>query len=208
MPEGNNLNYNARCNFLYYWIGDLLFKNVTDPDIVPNTLNSICKYIKSTYLKEKDKVICETIDKNKFNRRKLIFDYWQDYNAIKSLLQSSKSECEPKYRDYLNGIVNAYNTLNTNCTNPANKNNPYCEEFNIPSILGVVGLPTMVFLLYKYTSIFSDLRNTLFGGNNNSRIKRRERSTGRHHFENTLTEGASTFDSSENGSTSEYSTLA
>ncbi|ANQ05869.1 KIR protein [Plasmodium coatneyi] len=50
--------------------------------------------------------------------------------------------------------------------------------FAIPaasSILGIVGLPSIIFLLYKYTSIFSGIRGTLSGGNNSR--KREGRST-------------------------------
>ncbi|ANQ07361.1 KIR-like CYIR protein [Plasmodium coatneyi] len=129
MPEGNNLNYNERCNFLYYWIGDFLFGELgDDAEIVMDLLNSICKYIKSTYPKEKDKVICETIDKDKFKRRKLIFDYWHDYTTLKGLISKSGDNCTSKYGIYLGTVEQAYSGIQKFCQ--SNQTDPYCSEFN------------------------------------------------------------------------------
>ncbi|CAA9986293.1 KIR protein [Plasmodium knowlesi strain H] len=56
-----------------------------------------------------------------------------------------------------------------------------------------VALPTIGFFLYKYTDVFSGIKNSLFGGSNRNRGRGR-RSTFRHsnqHFEDTLTENDS-----------------
>ncbi|ANQ10065.1 KIR protein [Plasmodium coatneyi] len=85
----------------------------------------------------------------------------------------------------------------------------------VSSALSVVGLPALGFLLYKYTNLFSDLRNNLLRSNDNiSRIRRKKRATTTtiEHNIDTLTEsdsiittdstlGDSTFESTINDST-------
>ncbi|ANQ07140.1 Variable surface protein Vir7-like protein [Plasmodium coatneyi] len=129
MDKSGQPLYGQRCNFLYYWIGDFLFRNVEDATMVPVTLSLICRNIKTTYLSERHGLICETTEKELFNNRKLIFDYWQDYKTIQSLMKSSDSNCNATYGSYLQSIVAAYNSVNANCTDPANSKGPYCTKF-------------------------------------------------------------------------------
>ncbi|ANQ06791.1 KIR protein [Plasmodium coatneyi] len=73
----------------------------------------------------------------------------------------------------------------------------------VSSIFGVMGLPMTAFFLYKYNLLPSGIQN--FFGNNSSGNRRNRRkgksTTGRHHFDNTFTEGTSTYDSATNVST-------
>ncbi|ANQ06121.1 Variable surface protein Vir7-like protein [Plasmodium coatneyi] len=128
MTEQDNL-YEERWNFFYYWIGDLLFKNPENVDMVPTTLNLICKYMNINHKEEGCEIICDsTIEKDEINHRKTIFDYWQDYNDLHVLLQDSGSNCDQQYGKYLEKVGSAYRKVYEFCRSRGS--DPYCSEFN------------------------------------------------------------------------------
>ncbi|CAA9986409.1 KIR protein [Plasmodium knowlesi strain H] len=63
----------------------------------------------------------------------------------------------------------------------------------VSSAVGLIGLPTVAFALYKYTDVFDGIKKSLFGGSNNTRGRSMERrSIGRRqHFDDTFTENDS-----------------
>ncbi|ANQ06106.1 KIR protein [Plasmodium coatneyi] len=146
---------------------------------------------------------------------------------------SSEPQCADKYHGYLQKVLPTYEYMSIKCPKEKDNNEKWCMDFqkmanqhsydellqlkcslkhtpectNITAaILGTltsIGLPVLSFFLYKYNLLPSSFFNK-FGKNSGRRSTRRGRSTGRHHFDDTFTEGDTSTtlgDSTENDST-------
>ncbi|ANQ06879.1 KIR protein [Plasmodium coatneyi] len=144
--------------------------------------------------------------------------------------QAPDPKCTTEYASYLGRVVSAYKDMNAECKGE-NKNG-WCTDFksmtdertyeellhlkcslkytsectNITAaILGTltsISLPAAALLLYKYTSLFNGISNTLFGGGGGSSNRRKARSIIHHKLNTSLSEDdRSTLDDSTYDST-------
>ncbi|ANQ07535.1 KIR protein [Plasmodium coatneyi] len=197
--QKNSMNtyYKDRCNFLFFWIGELLSANLDD-SLLPTIMQLICTELKKWYAKNECKIICTHAKKDLFLKRKVIFDYKHDCSVIQTAILSKDSTCAATYGPYLDAIIRIYTEVKYDCeTASSSANDPYCKEFvkwfeygndpenlksqcessqeyrgpkpdpeghsqGVPSptaavvpaavstVFGVLGIPTITFLLYKF----------------------------------------------------------
>ncbi|ANQ08280.1 Uncharacterized protein PCOAH_00023470 [Plasmodium coatneyi] len=230
-----------RCTALYHFIGSLL-PNHSNTNGFSQQMNKIYSELNMNYSPKNcslDDGGCFNDSKIPFPERKTIFDYWQDYSQLQSLIKDSEqSSCGQKYREYLDAADSAYQSINGTCTStntgtPPTPNDIFCTEFNskfnttarsdsgsgsikkpseliselepklqlqqqqqqqqqpqppqlpfpaggpparrggdassvVPGAvsggLAAIGLPAVLFFLYKYTNLFSGIGGTLFSG--------------------------------------------
>ncbi|SCA60826.1 VIR protein [Plasmodium vivax] len=119
---------NDICNFLYYWLGNILLKNL-DPKLL--FIEVILKLF--TILKnDSNENICKLLythnDEDFFKKIKLIFDYTEDYVNYEINLSKHSSFCNEEYHSYLKKYVETYKELYNKCILEG-KNDIYCEAF-------------------------------------------------------------------------------
>ncbi|SCA60829.1 VIR protein [Plasmodium vivax] len=117
------------CKYFYYWLGDVLLKNINNQNFTSAYLISLYSIINSAGLGK----ICDPlnyyIDKDIFKNNKLIFDYSEDYENYKLDLNKPNPLCNKSYQEYLQTYVNKYNILYGYCKVEGH-NDSYCTEFN------------------------------------------------------------------------------
>ncbi|SBT86060.1 PIR protein [Plasmodium malariae] len=121
--EGDECN--KQYHNLYYWLGNELFNKLEEDSfskvigILEDVSNVFsgggrckCKFFKN-------------INKEKFEKMKIVFDYCKDHEKIEKTLELYKKTCDSKFNDYLVKANSAYNEI-YNCTE--NNSEPYCYE--------------------------------------------------------------------------------
>ncbi|KMZ96361.1 hypothetical protein PVNG_06231 [Plasmodium vivax North Korean] len=131
--HGNNFQDESDediCNFLYYWLGDILYDKII-PMIHFDTVISKIFYI----LKYRNGKNCTAptyyniIEKKYFNDIKLLFDYSKDYDTYKEQISSNNMLCNEKYNEYLQKYVKTYKNFQSECQNKP-RSPRYCNAFN------------------------------------------------------------------------------
>ncbi|KMZ96383.1 hypothetical protein PVNG_06339, partial [Plasmodium vivax North Korean] len=93
------------CKYFYYWLGDVLLKNINNQNFTSAYLISLYSIINSAGLGK----ICDPlnyyIDKDIFKNNKLIFDYSEDYENYKLDLNKPNPLCNKSYQEYLQTYI-------------------------------------------------------------------------------------------------------
>ncbi|ANQ05752.1 KIR protein [Plasmodium coatneyi] len=119
--------YSDRCNFLFFWIGELLSKSLDDI-LFSTIVQLICTELEKWYTTNGCKILCTSANKDLFLKRKTIFDYYHDNSVILTAILSKDSNCVTKYVPYLEKILPIYNEVKDDCDGNS-KTDPYCKEF-------------------------------------------------------------------------------
>ncbi|ANQ05730.1 Uncharacterized protein PCOAH_00000930 [Plasmodium coatneyi] len=163
------------CSWFYYWLGNKVHKGTYSgkfSDVMNNVYSALNEVLPGGYCR-----ITETnVNKENFEEKMRMFEYRQDYEPKKEQLQIYHKFCDSGYRDEAKS-TQTFSNVNLQCKNDANSK--YCTKFEktyedyckkeassglvctppptaaasattiVSSILGVVGLPTIAFFLYK-----------------------------------------------------------
>ncbi|ANQ10456.1 KIR protein [Plasmodium coatneyi] len=121
-----------RCSFLYHFIGSLLPKN---SDIGQRFSAHMEKIYDDLSINGSPKNCSIDYYSNgtniPFPHRKTIFDYWHNYEKLKTLIGTSgQSECGQKYKIYLDAADSAYNDIRGRCDSTTPTKDVFCTEFN------------------------------------------------------------------------------
>ncbi|KMZ77195.1 hypothetical protein PVIIG_06345 [Plasmodium vivax India VII] len=116
------------CNFLYFWLGNMLFSNLKDTKFVSEVIIRLYQRLNEN----PNQSVCDiphiSMQEKDFQRIKLIFDYSQDYYNYKLDLASYNPPCNGEYRKYLTTYVDNYKHLYKECIEQ-NQRHSYCTEF-------------------------------------------------------------------------------
>ncbi|ANQ11037.1 KIR protein [Plasmodium coatneyi] len=130
-------NYSL-CHFLYYWLGDLVWKsnggnNVTDGSKFSQIMHKIYEALPEfgvsencTLLYKDEDTNTTHLDKTIFGYRKTVFDFTFDYKGIKGKLKKFDNSCDEKYYGHLDQACKAFETVSKDCNS---KQSSYCKEF-------------------------------------------------------------------------------
>ncbi|CAA9987566.1 KIR protein [Plasmodium knowlesi strain H] len=128
MPERKGAAYDTdRCNFLYYWVGGELLGKLGNEQWTA-AIQDIPSVLQEFFNEGTCKIIDEqNIDRNTFNKRKVLYEYYHDQSVIWTEVLSPGSACASKYGKYLGDIISVYREVQQDC----NKNamDPYCVWF-------------------------------------------------------------------------------
>ncbi|ANQ11068.1 KIR protein, partial [Plasmodium coatneyi] len=128
MQEGDS-PYSRRYNFLYYYMGDILWKYVTDDTLFLGIMSLICDKIKEMCNKQGCMLTCGTVNKDLFSSRKTVFDYYHDYGTLKNLLPSIEPTCVPECGEHIQKITEACSAMKEKCPYTSNSGDSYCNWF-------------------------------------------------------------------------------
>ncbi|SBT00893.1 PIR Superfamily Protein, partial [Plasmodium malariae] len=115
-----------KCRNLYYWLGNELLLNKIEENVFLEVIGMLIEFSNALYERYKCKCIFFTdVNKEKFEKMKIVYDYCIDYDNIKGTLEGHNNKCTKEFNDYLLKANSAYNEI-YNCT----KNNPemYCMQ--------------------------------------------------------------------------------
>ncbi|ANQ07062.1 Uncharacterized protein PCOAH_00013060 [Plasmodium coatneyi] len=130
--KGSDLSNSDYCYYLYFWLWDLLYKELKDMRKVSTVMNEIYTKL-APWGKGKS---CSTIYKITksfpFDRMKSIYDYHQDKETIKGKLSSEGNKCSKALSKYLKKALSAYTKIKTKCEVPGKngKKSDYCTDFS------------------------------------------------------------------------------
>ncbi|KMZ77153.1 hypothetical protein PVIIG_06234 [Plasmodium vivax India VII] len=117
------------CDFLYYWISDMLLKHLTNSSSYNTAISPLFDVFHHTGVNNVCKVRHWSMEAHNFNDIKLIFDYSKDYNIYKEQLTEQNPQCYEDYMNYLNKYVSTYNKLYDECQKEENLTKKHCELF-------------------------------------------------------------------------------
>ncbi|SBT86137.1 PIR protein [Plasmodium malariae] len=104
-------NCDKQCHKLYYWLGNELFNKLEEDSF--SKVIGILEEV-SNALHERDKCKCnffKDVKKEKFEKMKIVRDYCEDYENIKSTLKAHNYTCDKNVSDYLHKATNAYEEM-------------------------------------------------------------------------------------------------
>ncbi|SBT02770.1 PIR Superfamily Protein [Plasmodium ovale curtisi] len=119
--------YNERWNYLFYWMGDKVYANVkeiSDFFLNMDIINSLRKRVHDNDEEYNDYFF--KIKKNEFINLKKLYDYSQNYDAIKIKIDSPDYECSREYNNYIVENHNLYNAIKAECLSDTT---PYCKLY-------------------------------------------------------------------------------
>ncbi|KMZ88666.1 hypothetical protein PVBG_06096 [Plasmodium vivax Brazil I] len=120
---------NDICNFLYYWLGDILYDNVNPRIKFDSALSNLFLILKLFIVKKCTAPTYYNIYKGEdFKNIKLFFDYSKDYDTYQQHITDNQT-CNKKYNVFLQKHVETYKRFQSECE--ITPHSPgYCKAFN------------------------------------------------------------------------------
>ncbi|SBS91869.1 PIR Superfamily Protein [Plasmodium ovale curtisi] len=117
--DAENSECNEHCNYLFYWIGDILFDKLIDVNLFSAITNELHTLMNSVSPKHKCNCKFSFIGFNKenFNEIKEAYFYYKNHNYINSILQHYNGRCVDDYNNYLHESYNKYHKVYEACKN-------------------------------------------------------------------------------------------
>ncbi|KMZ86078.1 hypothetical protein PVMG_05618 [Plasmodium vivax Mauritania I] len=116
------------CPYLYYWIGDKIYSNISETAKFIRIVNMIYEVLNNTNFHNICYPIKVDIDKVTFNNNKLLFDYSMNYKHIHLNTISGATRCDEDYIEFIKQYINIYKDAYFNCTE-GDKKKYDCEYF-------------------------------------------------------------------------------
>ncbi|KMZ96372.1 hypothetical protein PVNG_06149 [Plasmodium vivax North Korean] len=115
--KANHKNFDSDlCAYLYYWVGDKIYSIVNDKAVFSRIIKA---FFGELYMSDKG-AICPypnyTIDKDTFQKNKLLFDYSKNYNNIYLRTLPGDTTCDEDYIKYIKKYIETYKDAYINCT--------------------------------------------------------------------------------------------
>ncbi|GAB69842.1 hypothetical protein PCYB_005910, partial [Plasmodium cynomolgi strain B] len=119
---------NHICNFLFYWLGDILLKNLDNKLSYYRVIHELLAILKNHNNDQICKFTYTYMDEDIFKKIKLIFGYTEDYVNYVLDLANPNSVCNEQYNLYLTTYVETYKESYAKCI-VQNETDKYCEAF-------------------------------------------------------------------------------
>ncbi|KMZ88764.1 hypothetical protein PVBG_05856 [Plasmodium vivax Brazil I] len=117
------------CNFLYFWLGDILLDKLMKKDF----FHEVIRDIFNTLIDDKNRKICQLphffMIKEDFNDFKLIFDCSEDYKSYREQYINLVTSCNNDYKEHLDTHIRNYNHFYDKCK-VENLKESYCTAFD------------------------------------------------------------------------------
>ncbi|KMZ83460.1 hypothetical protein PVBG_05577 [Plasmodium vivax Brazil I] len=117
------------CNFLYYWLGDILYNKLTNIIHFENVITKLFVLLRINNSKNcTAPTYYSVFEKEPFKNIKLLFDYSKDYDIYKKQVSSNDMPCNKSYNVYLQKYVETYNMFKGKCKSERTSSR-YCKAF-------------------------------------------------------------------------------
>ncbi|CAG9485346.1 unnamed protein product [Plasmodium vivax] len=116
------------CNFLYYWLGDILLEKLEIKILFQEIISNLFK----TLIDDNNDQLCQLphyyMESNEFHDFKSIFDCSEDYKSYNIHLLTPGKSCSNNYKIHLEKNIENYNRFYSECE-VEGLNKPYCDTF-------------------------------------------------------------------------------
>ncbi|SBT33147.1 PIR Superfamily Protein [Plasmodium ovale wallikeri] len=124
--EEHRSSYNERWNFVYYWVGEKLYKNPKHHSSFAGVIG-ILNTVKNKFDKKKyDYAFFDITLKESMDLKK-IYDYSENYSIIEKKVREN-SECTKEYIQYIKESIEKYDEAKSLCEEQKEK--PFCKIFD------------------------------------------------------------------------------
>ncbi|KMZ95207.1 hypothetical protein PVMG_05125 [Plasmodium vivax Mauritania I] len=116
------------CKFLYFWLGNTLINSLNKTMFFSGVIIKLYQRLNENGVLNICKIPYINMDEKDFQKIKLIFDYFQDYDDYNLDLALYNPPCNKEYNKYLTTYVNNYKELYNECMLKKQPHS-YCTEF-------------------------------------------------------------------------------
>ncbi|VVA00028.1 PIR protein [Plasmodium vivax] len=117
------------CNFLYYWLGGILYDNFIHRINLNNIISKVFIHLRNHRVKKCTAPTYFNIKEvGYFKDIKLFFDYSKDYDTYKKQITKNNLPCHENYNEYLQKYVAKYKEFEGKCK--SDRTSGYCKAFN------------------------------------------------------------------------------
>ncbi|SBT59122.1 PIR Superfamily Protein [Plasmodium ovale wallikeri] len=117
--DKENENCIERCEYLFFWIGDILFDKFKDAQLFPKITSVIYALLNKFGNRHKctctDKFSYANINIDNFKEMKLAYSYYKDYEHFRIWIPFYKHSCDKYYNKHVQDAFNAYNKTYDTC---------------------------------------------------------------------------------------------
>ncbi|ANQ07436.1 KIR protein [Plasmodium coatneyi] len=119
---------NEYCHYLYFWTGELLSGKLKDPDF-KKAMEEIYKEMENYDSRFNCKNLCPNVNKDEFDKRKVAYEYLQNYATIHQKLTENNKFCDSICSDYLMSTYKTYSEVYEKCVPLTSNSEAYCTTF-------------------------------------------------------------------------------
>ncbi|GAW84361.1 variable surface protein [Plasmodium gonderi] len=118
------------CDYLYFWLGDLLYKNLKNRSSFYSIMIILIFLLKN----DEGLSICKNnsyynITDDNFEDMKILFDFSKDYDILKNYINEYNKSCGDAFQIYFDGLVIKYQEFKNKCRDLSIRN-VTCNVFN------------------------------------------------------------------------------
>ncbi|SCA59629.1 VIR protein [Plasmodium vivax] len=125
-----DISDNDICNFLYYWLGEILYDNLIPRINLGSVISNLFVILRIRNEKKCTAPNYYNFNEDKyFKKIKLFFDYSKDYDIYEKQISNNNPTCNKKYYEYLQTYVETYKEFEGKCPNKSHSSG-YCKAFN------------------------------------------------------------------------------
>ncbi|SBS95601.1 PIR Superfamily Protein [Plasmodium ovale curtisi] len=152
--------YDDRWDYLYYWTGDKVYKivqNVSDFKDIMGVIDSLKTHVDNNSGKYNDDLF--KIEKDQFINLKKLYDYSQNYQAIKLKTAPYDYKCSYLYNKYIKDSYELYSRIKTECSSDT-RTTPYCRIFRNIEINNLKDNTSRLLCFHVHDPIISEEKGT------------------------------------------------
>ncbi|SCA59873.1 Plasmodium vivax Vir protein, putative [Plasmodium vivax] len=116
------------CNFLYFWLGNKLLNNLQKKHFFEEAIIGLFRNLNENDTRKVCTLPYTYMEEGHFEKIKLIYDYFEDYENYKIDLAIHNRSCNEDYYTYLKAYVDKYKQLYDECITE-HQPHMYCEVF-------------------------------------------------------------------------------
>ncbi|KMZ76897.1 hypothetical protein PVIIG_05825, partial [Plasmodium vivax India VII] len=106
---------NDLCSYMYYWIGDKIYSNLSSTSEFKSIIRILYDELNNTDYFTICQPVKHWIDKNNFDKNKVLFDYSKDYGNIEIDVAHGDTTCNQNYKGYIEKYIEIYNDAYSYC---------------------------------------------------------------------------------------------
>ncbi|SBS89546.1 PIR Superfamily Protein [Plasmodium ovale curtisi] len=126
-----------RCQYLFFWLGEILFGEFEDAKKFPQIIN----VLDSLFKRESSSSKCscnfsyEDINKDHFNDIKSAYFYFKDYTELQQKINFYKKSCDNDYKTYVDNSSKKYSNVYDTCEKGSDVHCTLLKKL-VPNFLG------------------------------------------------------------------------
>ncbi|CAI7721710.1 PIR protein [Plasmodium vivax] len=120
---------NDLCSYMYYWIGDKIYSNLSSTSEFKSIIRILYDELNNTEYNTICQRVKRTMNKNYFDKNKVLFDYSKDYGNIDMDVAHGDTTCNHNYKGYIEKYIKIYKDAYSYCK--VNNDSIYeCDKFS------------------------------------------------------------------------------